>query len=489
MINPTYQRYNRPRIDMNLALLIGIDKYDRLSLLPACANDLANMHEVLKATKKYQEIKVLDVTSAGEVKKSLREFFSRFSNASNVDEAFIYFSGHGGYQDDALFCCSDFDEKRAATTSISNTELDDLLRSVNPKVSVKVIDACQSGAPYIKDSGDGFVKALRTSRLSSFICMASSQHDQNSYASGTASYFTNAWINAALSKDAGEILYRDIQAALADAFASDTSQTPFFVNQGSGLESFSVVTEEMRALGAARTRISDVLPTEKDIGEILQLEIAKSDLRLVEYTEAIAAIESSFDLLTSKQISDPLVSRFYKKAVNTDLKLTDLPRSRSFASFGDKQGWSKKYFIDIQFETYTATISNPMNLLGLGSASKDFSVEKTRPSFVVSTEPLPIEAVQISLEANNPSLPSYRTYIGIIHSHTEVMVLSATGSLTQKGWDKKELELDEIQWEYHSAPWKAIVSHPSIIWERGLEYAINIIRSNLESIAKKAGAD
>lgn len=474
---------------MNLALLIGIDKYDRLSSLPACANDLANMHETLKATKKYHEIKVLDVQTAAEVKESLREFFSRFTSASNINEAFIYFSGHGGYQDDALFCCSDFDEKRAATTSLSNTELDDLLRSVNPKVSVKVIDACQSGAPYIKDSGDGFVKSLRTSRLSSFLCMASSQHDQNSYASGTASYFTDAWINAALSKKSGEILYRDIQAALADAFAADTSQTPFFVNQGSGLESFSIVTEEMKALGVARTLISDAAPTEKDIGEVLKLEVAKSDLRLVEYAEAIAAIESSFDLLKSKQISDPLVSRFYKKTVNTDLRLTDLPRPRTFASFADSQGWSKKYFIDIQSESYTATISNPMNLLGLGSPSKDFTVEKTRPSYILSTESLPIEAVEVALDAINPSLPSYRTYIGVIHSHTEVMVLSATASLTQKGWDRKELEMSEIKWEYHSTPWKSVVSHPSDIWGRGLSYAIDLIRSNLESIAKKAGTD
>lgn len=474
---------------MNLALLIGIDKYDRLSSLPACAHDLANMHEVLKATKKYHEIKVLDVMSAGEVKKTLREFFSRFTSASSIDEVFIYFSGHGGYQDDALFCCSDYDEKRAATTSISNTELDDLLRSVNPKVSVKVIDACQSGAPYIKDSGDGFVKSLRASKLSSFICMASSQHDQYSYASGTASYFTDAWINAALSKDSGEVLYRDIQAALADAFAADTSQTPFFVNQGSGLESFSTVTEEMKTLCAARVGTLDALPTEKDIGEVLRLEIAKSDLRLVEFTEAAAAIESSFDLLRSKKISDPLVSRFYTKTISTDLNLTDLPNPRTFASFADSQGWSKKYFIDIQYETYTATISNPMNLLGLGSATKDYTVEKTRPSYVLSTESLPIEAVKISLEANNPSLPSYRTYIGIIHSHIEVMVLSATASLTQKGWDRRELELREIKWEYHAAPWKSIVGQPASIWDRGLNYAIDTIRNNLENIAKKAGAD
>ncbi len=471
---------------MNLALLIGVDKYDRLPMLPACANDLVVMHDILKATNKYQEIQLIGSACAADTKEKIRDFFSRFSSASNIDEIFIYFSGHGGYQDDALFCCSDFDEKRAATTSISNTELDDLLRSANPKVAVKVIDACQSGAPYIKDTGSGFVKSIKASKLSSFICMASSQHDQNSYASSNSSFFTDAWANAALSRSSGTILYRDIQAALADAFASIPGQTPFFVNQGSGLEAFSLITEEMSSLCAVRNSNFSALTTGKSIDEILKLEIEKSDSRFVEYEEAVAAIETSIDLLKNKQISDTLVGSFYKKTVNSELKLTNLPRTRSFAEFGDNQGWAKKYFIDIQKETYTATVSNPMSLLGFGGNGKEYTVEKTRPAYVISTEALPVEAVEISLDANNPSLPSYRTYIGIIHSHTEVMVLSATASLTQKSWSTKALELSEIKWEYHSVPWKTIIHNPSYIWERGVSHAIDAIRSNLESIAKKA---
>ncbi len=474
---------------MNLALLIGIEKYERLPSLPACTNDLVNIHEILKATNKYQEIKTLDVSSAEEVKKSLREFFSKFSNNPNVDEVFFYFSGHGGYQNDALFCCSDFDDKRASTTSISNAELDDLLRSVNPKVAVKVIDACQSGAPYIKDSGDGFVKSLGASRLSSFICMASSQHDQSSYASSTASYFTSAWVEAALSKSTGDVLYRDIQAVLADAFASIPGQTPYFVTQGSGLEIFSAVTKEMCTLSISRTSNSDSFSTGKNIEEILQLEIARNDSHHVEHAEAIAAIESGFDLLSSKKISDNLVNKFYKKTIDTSFKLTDLPQKKSFAEFGENQGWQKKYFIDIQFETYTAKISNPMSILGYGNSGKEYTVERSRPVFIMSTEALPIEAVQISLDSNNPSLPSYRTYIGVIHSHTEIMVLSATASLIQKGWSRKEIDLSEIEWKYHSAPWKSVVSSPAIIWERGLDAALNRIRENLESIAKKANLD
>lgn len=466
---------------MNLALLIGIDTYDRLPALPACANDLAIMHQTLKATNKYHHIELIANASAENAKEKLRNFFVSHNNASSIEEIFVYFSGHGAFQDDALFCCADFDAKRAATTSISNAELDDLLRSASPKVAVKVIDACQSGAPYIKDVDNGFLKSIKTSRLSSFICMASSQHDQYSYASNLTSHFTAAWVDAALSKTTGSILYRDIQASLADTFSSSPGQTPFFVNQGSALEIFSMVTEEMVSLHAVRSSNPEQ-KSEKSISEILRQQISKNDSQFVEFEKVADTLYKSMQLLNEAGIQDALVSEFYKKSVNSDLKLNGLPRARSFAEFGSNQGWAKKYFIDIHEETYNAP--NPLSVLGFGS-TREHTIEKTRPAYILSTEALPVEAIEIALNANNPSLPSYRTYIGVIHSNIEAMILTATASLTQKGWDKKILERSEIEWEYSSITWRAIIIEPALLWERGLKQATDIIRANLENLAKQ----
>ncbi|SQF98883.1 Uncharacterized protein containing caspase domain [Paucimonas lemoignei] len=464
---------------MNLALLIGIDTYDRLTALPACANDLAVMHQTLKATNKYHHIELIDNASAESAKEKLRSFFASYGNTPDIEEIFVYFSGHGAYQDDALFCCADFDAKRAATTSISNAELDELLRSASPKVAVKVIDACQSGAPYIKDVDSGFLKSIKTSQLSSFICMASSQHDQYSYASNSTSHFTAAWVSAALSKTTGNILYRDIQASLADTFASSPSQTPFFVNQGSALELFSTVTAEMISLHVQRSS-NPAQKSEKSISEILRQQICKNDSQFVGFGEVSSALNKSVELLGEAKIRDVLVGEFYKKSINSELKLSGLPRAGSFADFGSKHGWAKKYFIDIQEETYSAP--NPLSVLGFGS-SREQTIEKTRPAYVLSTESLPVEAIEIAFNANNPSLPSYRTYIGLIHSNTEAMILTATASLTQKGWDKKALERGEIKWEYSPVAWQAIINEPALVWERGLKQVTDIIRINLENLA------
>ena len=467
---------------MNLALLIGIDTYERLPTLPACANDLAVMHQILKATNKYQHIELIKNASADSAKEKMRNFFANHTNTPDIEEIFVYFSGHGGFQDDALFCCADFDEKRAATTSISNTELDDLLRSASPRVSVKVIDACQSGAPYIKDIENSFLKSIKTSRLASFICMASSQHDQYSYATSSASHFTAAWADAALSKTSGSILYRDIQASLADAFASSPGQTPFFVNQGSGLELFSIITEEMVTLHSARHNNPEKA-VGKSIEEILRQQIAKNDSQFVEFEDVTQALDKSISLLGDIQIRDPLINEFYRKSINTEIKLPQLPRARSFAELGSNQNWDKKYFIDIREETYSAP--SPLSVLGFGPG-REQTIEKTRPSYILSTESLPVEAIEISLDAENPSLPSYRTYIGILHNNNEVMILTTTAPLTQKGWDKKVLENSEIKWEYSPLPWKTVIHDPSMIWERGLQQASDIIKTFLENLAKQS---
>lgn len=465
---------------MNLALLIGIDTYDRLPALPACANDLAIMHQTLKATNKYHHIELIDNASAERAKEELRSFFASYNNTPDIEEIFIYFSGHGAYQDDALFCCADFDPRRAATTSISNTELDDLLRSASPKVAVKVIDACQSGAPYIKDVDSGFLKSIKASRLSSFICMASSQHDQYSYASSLTSHFTAAWVDAALAKTTGSILYRDIQASLADAFSSSPGQTPFFVNQGSALELFSVVTEEMISLHAIRSSNPEQ-KSEKSISEILRQLISKNDSQFVSFEEVVDTLNKSMELLSEAKIQDALVDEFYQWSVNPDLKLSGLPRANSFAEFGRSHGWEKKYFIDVEEETYSAP--NPFSVLGFG-VGREHTIEKTRPAYISSTESLPVEAIEISFNANNPSLPSYRAYIGIIHSNTEAMLLTAVASLSQKGWEKKALERSEIKWEYSPIPWQTIIREPTLIWERALKQLTDIVRTNLENLSK-----
>lgn len=474
---------------MNIAILIGISKYKSEGALPACGFDVENMHRLLVATKKYDDIlMIIENTNASQVKDALRQFFGKYQTIGGVEEAFVYFSGHGVYQGDAMLCCSDFESNRPATTSISNSELDDLLRSVKSSVVVKVIDACQSGSPYIKDASAGFEKALSKSSLSSFICMASSRQDQSSYASASESRFTKRWIEAALSKEDGIVLYRDIQAALADAFVSDPDQTPFFVSQGSGLESFSFVTEEMKSLVSARAKAHVPDKPEAAIAELIKARIAERDKAFVAHALVIDAVDDSKESLVITGIKDPLVHELYKKSVKVDLKLPSIPKARAVAAFSDEQSWAKRYFVKVNTESYNVKTPKFFGLatsqiLGRALGDEEFVLEtRYRPSTLESTEPLPLEVAELSFTSDHPSLPAFLIYIGLVHSLTEVMILSTTVRLTQRGWASRTPELSDVQWRYQAQAWADVVKDPSLLWRDAQARGEADIRAFLESI-------
>lgn len=454
------------------------------------------MERVLVATGKYDDIQLVTAqTTASQVKDSLRQFFGKYQSPCVVEEAFVYFSGHGFYQNDAFLCCSDYDSNRPATTSISNAELDDLLRSVNPEVAIKVIDACHSGSLYIKDASASFESALKKSTLNSFICMASSKQDQPSFASLTESFFTAKWIESALAKDAGHVLYRDIQAALADAFISNPEQTPFFVNQGTGLEVFSQVTERMKELNA---HLSNSIPAEKpvaDITKLLDQEIMQRDKQFVPQAQVFKATEESKIKLSSENVTDPIVKKFYKKSVKADGKLVSIPEARSVATFAEDQSWSKRYFVKVNFEEYKARslkdVSAFIGAMGISRllaprSDSDYVVQtKLRPGSLEVTETLPLELAELSFTSTHPSLAAFQIYIGVVHSLTEVMVLSSTVRLKQKGWASKAPELSEVQWRYKIYPWTDVVKEPVLLWRDAQAQGEADIRNYLESLMPK----
>ena len=487
---------------MNIAILLGVSSYLHEQALPACAHDVENMHQLLEATGKYGDILLIkDATKASSVKSSLRDFFGKFQGRDDVEEIFFYFSGHGvHHNDEALLCCSDFDYKKPSTTSIGSSELDDLIRSVSPAVAVKVIDACQSGSPYIKDSGLGFEKALSKSPLKSFICMASSRQDQSSFATMQESFFTSAWINAAIERSDGAVLYRDIQASLADEFVDTPEQTPFFVSQGSGLEIFGVVTEAMRAISKARSSSTVSSTAKASIIEILTEKIAEKDKAFVPQLSVINAVEASKAAILSGVISDSVVSAFYSLKVALGLKLATLPNVVDVARFAKKQAWEKSFFVKLVEESYQVKVPrNPFTNLTLDFAARnrfigrkqgseeDFTFEsRTRPINVESTENLPFEVAELVYASKHASLPEFRIYIGLVHSLTELMTLSATVRLIQKGWETRAAELSDVSWRYHTQTWQSVVTSPLTIWQEAKNRGEADIRTYLESLAPKA---
>src|SRR5437870_7061889 len=181
---------------MNLAILIGVTSYSRpVSDLPACVHDVELMSQLIRFTNKFPNtLELRRDTSSAEVKTQLAQFISKF-RAEEIDELFFYYSGHGDlFKDDFFFLFSDFDEKRRNQTSLTNNELDSMLKTLSPKLVVKVVDACHAGVAYVKEP-DALAKQLQASQGSFSNCyfMFSSQSSQGSFQDTKLSDFTEAF--------------------------------------------------------------------------------------------------------------------------------------------------------------------------------------------------------------------------------------------------------------------------------------------------------
>src|SRR5436305_8100612 len=128
---------------MNLAILIGVSDYtDKVNSLPACKRDIDSMIAVIEATEKYDQIvKFAGEVRASDVKTSIAKTIESL-NESQIDEVFFYYTGHGDFRDDEFFfILSDFNEERLRQTSLQNSEMDNWLRTLKPRLTVKVVDA------------------------------------------------------------------------------------------------------------------------------------------------------------------------------------------------------------------------------------------------------------------------------------------------------------------------------------------------------------
>lgn len=228
---------------MNIAFVIGNSDYESLSKLEACKNDVKAVNEVLKATSKYEKIFVEENKKSSEIKKSIANKIESLKKENKeIEELVFYYTGHGCYKNDQFyFLPTDYDSKRHSSTSLSNDELDEMLKSLTPHLTIKLVDACESGQPYIKSSKEIKDTFLNTSksRFNNCYFMYSSNRNQESSASDEFGFFTFSLLRAIKNCPENEIRYKDIIDYITDDFADNDEQKPFFVAQADFTEYFS----------------------------------------------------------------------------------------------------------------------------------------------------------------------------------------------------------------------------------------------------------
>ncbi|TNL64911.1 hypothetical protein EYY58_00895 [Acinetobacter bereziniae] len=110
-------------------------------------------------------------------------------------------------------------DDKILSSSLSNTEVDNYLRECNPTLAIKILDCCNSGTHYLKESSNSLFKNFENtkSKFKDLIFISSSTENEASYAMDDYSFFTKALALSVLENEVDtEIYYKDLISAIDD---------------------------------------------------------------------------------------------------------------------------------------------------------------------------------------------------------------------------------------------------------------------------------
>lgn len=411
----------------NVAILLGVSVYEDAKDLPACKNDVESMYQLLQATGKYSILKLpQDITKSNLIDR-IDDFLR--STDEQLGEILFYFSGHGCRDDtDLHYILKNSEMGKINTTSLNNTELDDLIREYDPQLFVKVIDASQSGFHYIKAIDSDKNNSLHIKDNKAFancIFMSSSRSNESSMATDKCSLFTKAFISAVLDGTSTDIIrYSDIQNYITDVFKADRyAQTPFFTLQCDGRASFTKVTDQLKAL--ANTWLQKV---END----LEIKV-ETEIKLDKFLNAYRAeekvkdiVDKIKDVLGQEKLPLSWLEKYY------DINLLSTPQKDDFKEDVDIVNYlyerADKENLYVEFETKTVEKENVFGIPMFGY--------KTIPyRFSIVAKSLPAN-IRIDLLPKNKALPRYEIELVFIYSDTGMYIFQGAKQFIRKGWDK-----------------------------------------------------
>jgi hypothetical protein len=285
----------------SIAILIGNAAYEHENDLACCTEDVRAMTALVEATGRFDSIHAQTDMDADAMRDLLR---STLSPAAGHDEIFFYFSGHGAQIGGELYYCgTTFDGGRPNETGVSHSEALNLLRPSTPKLLVKVIDACYSGALLVKSgmpahpvAKDGFRNILQFS---------SSKDDQTSWGGERLSAFTRAFLEASVRKTDGTVYYTDIANTLRDDFLENDDQTPFFFNQGTGREA---LVSDATVLASFRDRLATEWGISTSLGPDLASPVANPPSAAPTFQELLDRAEQR---MTSPEGANALIGKIF----------------------------------------------------------------------------------------------------------------------------------------------------------------------------------
>jgi hypothetical protein len=493
---------------MNLAILLSVGTYkDESHNLPACKNDHALMDAVLTHSGRFSEVLMLSTdTNSSHIKSELARFIKAHSGQP-VDELFFYYTGHGDfYNDDFYFLLSDYDESKRQQTALSNAELDAMLRSLSPSLTVKVIDACHSGVPYVKNANH-LKKAIQASkgRYEKCYFMFSSQKDEASYQDAHLSDFTESFARSLSEHSHNTIRYKDIADYISDEFENKGQQTPSFVLQADLTDVFCNISQEMREeiskkltqcggkRGATKqesvstTTTTTTPPPPQVPTKTLRDLVIQDASRYCTEPEAMSGITAIKQQIEAHALCSEL-SGLYKLESVFRSDFSASPKIESVASW--LQNNTNDYFVSVEYrsEEYEDTVEVPRTYRGLSGSQMaamaafrgDYETKIVRkirkvPDGISLTVTPPFCAAEIKLIPQYANLPWLSENLVVVFSKSAVRLFYSTVQLKEKNWTERVLA-EEVKWKTKEVGLKS---------SQEVEEVVESMIRDIESVATK----
>lgn len=426
-----------------IAIIIGVSNYTRQQPLPACQNDADLVRFVLNNSNEYEDILFLSGkdTSSDEVKYQLTQFVDKHKSREGLgalEEVFFFYSGHGQFKDDEFyFLFSDFDESRRNKTSLKNSELDGYLRTLSPNLAVKIVDACNAGVQYVKDSGgiEAIIqKGLKEQGLKKIYFMFSSLFDQSSFASINVSHYTQSFIEAIYSNGRPEIRYRDIVDQITDKFEHNKEQRPFFVMQADNTEIFGSFADKEKNEIRTRLETLTAIPStgvvtastpakHSSLGDIIK-EQSKDYLNDEEILEAIEQLLKATHRFTpSQDIADLFIVE-----VETAKSVTGLPKLGEIGKWlrdNNREFFGRVVTRSEEYEDYENSITRAMASMNIayGTSEKPKKIKMYKEvvtGYELIWDKPSFWRIGLMLNTQLPNIPTFKLNILYLFSKLDI---------------------------------------------------------------------
>lgn len=441
---------------MNVAIVIGVCNYKNAPDLSACFNDAQIINSIIQATNKYDDILFLDgqEINSYDVKSSIIEFIKTHKEQP-VQELFFYFSGHGKADEgDFYYITTDTSIEHINSTSLQNSELDTLLRELNPQLFVKIVDACNSGVSYIKgnslapdDANSLLEKSIKQKDFNKCYFMSSSQFDQNSYASMKMSDFTNSFISCIINSPASNVIrYKHIVDAVSDYFENNKKQKPFFVLQADMTEEFCISTDELINLSKGIVYDEPVRSNTKTDEELsLEQKVLKAIVKCATLKETQEVSQQLTELVKAYTCTNKNIDEYFNLTIK-ELNPSSVPMAKGIGEWVNKNQVPFRLFAEPRYKkeevenSIVGYVQTRNKLVGYIDTTQNLE-----PGNVIVIHP------------KNLGLPLFSLVIAYIYSSDKIYIISNYVASYPTDWGQYE-ESAQAGWKYFDIETKSFSS-------------------------------